>query len=68
MNYELRKTWDNYADNMVTLDSDQETGSKLIHWVMKYPVIIIIIIILLLLLLFNKYLLLLLIIIIIAVS
>ena len=35
---DLRKTWDNFALKLETVDSDPRTGSDVIHWVMKYPV------------------------------
>ena len=35
---DLRKTWDNFALKLETVDSDPRTGSDVIHWIMKYPV------------------------------
>ncbi len=34
----LRRTWDTYAGQMATVDSDELSNCKLIHWIMKYPV------------------------------
>ena len=38
VDHELRKTWDEYAGDMITVDTDSLTDTKLIHWIMKYPV------------------------------
>ena len=35
---EERKEWDTYALKLETVDRDPQTGSEVVHWVLKYPV------------------------------
>jgi len=38
VDHERRKNWDDYAGDLVVLDRDKLTNSRLLHWIMKYPV------------------------------
>ena len=38
VDHDIRKSWDAYAGDMAVVDTDTDTDSKLIHWIMKYPV------------------------------
>lgn len=33
----FRRSWDEYADTLVTVENDETSNCRLIHWIMKYP-------------------------------
>ena len=35
---EARKVWDTYVVKLDTVDRDPNTGSEIVHWILKYPV------------------------------
>ena len=44
--HENRKSWDAYVQQLETVDLDTESGSEVVHWVMKFPVSYIIVLVL----------------------
>ena len=36
--HNCRKDWDTYVQRLETVDVDRQTGSEVVHWVMRFPV------------------------------
>ena len=36
--HKCRKDWDTYVQRLETVDVDRQTGSEVVHWVMRFPV------------------------------
>ena len=38
VDHACRKEWDSYVQKLETVEVDPETGTEVVHWVMKFPV------------------------------